>query len=313
VSISYLITLYNKEAFIGPVMDAVLAEHAETGGEVIVYDDVSTDRSVKIAQQSIAAHPGQASAVQIVRGTVNGGLGFATNELVKRAAFPYTHLVDADDILVPGSNAAMLRLMKENNLGHIFGNMADAGVNDHGLESQRYEQCFILHNALRVILRHTVAGPSPSIYVTEELRKCFPLPPWVRYTQDFPIGMRMANRGVRIGYVKETVAIRPRYTGDNLSTSLAAMFAEMTRDVVHDADSLKLADLRYVTRRHARRAAKYLRRRGQNPLNFRDRLDLWRGQNLSLIAPRQACVEWLGRTAALLERERYVVVTEPTA
>lgn len=45
MTVSYLITLYNKEQFIGAVLDSVLAEQATTGGEIIVYDDASTHRS----------------------------------------------------------------------------------------------------------------------------------------------------------------------------------------------------------------------------------------------------------------------------
>ena len=48
MTVSYLITLYNKEHFIGPVMDSALAEHMQTRGEITVYDDCSTDRSPQI-------------------------------------------------------------------------------------------------------------------------------------------------------------------------------------------------------------------------------------------------------------------------
>jgi glycosyltransferase involved in cell wall biosynthesis len=109
MTVSYLIiTLYNKEQFIGGVMDSVLAEHAQTGGEIIVYDDCSTDRSPETVKERIVAHSARAACVRIFRGDENRGVSVATNRLIETATPPYIRLVDADDLLVPGSTGRLL-------------------------------------------------------------------------------------------------------------------------------------------------------------------------------------------------------------
>jgi len=312
MSVSYLITLYNKEDFIGNVIDAVLAEQAETGGEIIVYDDVSIDRSSEILQDHISMHPQQLSSIKVIRGDRNRGVGYATNRLIELATQPYSRLVDADDVLVRGSTANLLRLLREHKLGFIHGFTTEVGNHDTGLETQKYETVRPLVNPTRRILRHTIAGTSPSLFVTEELRKSAPVPEWIKRTQDFLITLRVAYRGTPMGQVTDVVSIGPSdRTGNNLSASLAAMFAEMSRDVAHDGNLLPLKELRYAARRYSARTAKYFRRRGHSKLTAVEKFKLWLWQQTSPFAPRQMCIERLSGTADLLERDRNVLITGP--
>jgi glycosyltransferase involved in cell wall biosynthesis len=313
MTVSYLITLYNKEEFIGAVLDAVLAEQRETGGEIIIYDDVSTDRSPQIVEERIAAHPAQAGIVHVVRGDRNRGVGYATNYLIKIAAQPYVRLVDADDVLIKGSTAQMLRHLKANNLGFIYGGTTEVGNEPPGLDRQTYAECFRLKNPVRAILRHTVAGASPSLFVADVLKKAVPVPDWIRRTQDFLVTLRVANFGTPIGYIKDIVSIGPsNRTGNNMSAALSAMFAEISRDVAQDGNDLPLADLRYASRRYAGRAAKYFRRRAPHKLSTHEKFDLWRWHNLGWLASRSACIARLISVADFLDRDRDVLVTGPS-
>jgi len=45
VSVSYLVTVYQKAKFLPTVLAAIAEERAGTGGEIIVIDDGSTDGS----------------------------------------------------------------------------------------------------------------------------------------------------------------------------------------------------------------------------------------------------------------------------
>ena len=312
MSVSYLITLYNKEEFIAGVVDAALAEQATTGGEVIIYDDVSTDRSAIIVQERIAAHPAQAGVARLISGEKNRGVAFATNFLVDTASKPYTRLIDADDVLVKGSTSHLQRLLRQHNLGFIHGMTTEVGNYDYDLEKQPFTECFVIVNPLRRILRHAIAGASTSLFETAVLRKALPLPEYKRRTQDFLITLRVANNNARMGYINDVVSIGPSdRTGNNLSAALAAMFAEMSRDVALDGPGLPLAELRYASRRYAARTAKYFRRRGQSKLSPKEKLDLWRWQNLAWFASRQDCIARLTHTADLLDRDRDVMVTGP--
>jgi len=313
MSVSYLITLYNKEEFIAGVLDAVLHEQMETGGEIIIYDDVSTDRSPQIVNERIKEHPAQAGAVRVIRGEKNRGVGFATNYLIDAATQPYTRLVDADDVLIRGSTAHMLRHMQANNLDFIYGTTTEVGNEPPWLDHQPFDNCTPLENPVREILRHTVAGASPSLFVSAVLKKAAPVPEWIRRTQDFLLTLRVANGGARIGGIKDIVSIGPsNRTVNNMSASLAAMFGEMSRDVAHDGLALPLDDLRYACGRYAARAAKYFRRRGRSRLTSTEKAALWRWRHFSLLASRQACIARLNRVADFFERDREVLVTGPS-
>jgi glycosyltransferase involved in cell wall biosynthesis len=308
VSVSYLITLYNKEDCIGPVVDAVLAEREETGGEVIIYDDASTDHSPEIVKQHIEGKP-----ARLIRGEKNRGVCFATNFLIDLATQPYTRLVDGDDVLIKGSTAQMLRHLKERGLGFIHGMTTEIGNEPPGLDRQAFAECFLIDNPVRVVLRHAIAGASPSLFVTDVLKRAAPVPNTLRRGQDFLITLRVANAGARMGYVKDIVSIGPSHrTENNLSASLAAMFAEMSRGVAHDGPVLPLDDLRFASRRYAGRTAKYFRRRGQSKLSAREKFDLWRWRNFGWLASRQACIDRINRTADFLDRDRDVMITGPS-
>ena len=118
MTVSYLLTLYNKEEYVGGVVDSVVAEHAITGGEIIIYDDKSTDRSVEIVKERAAAHPGK---IRFIQGEENRGVSVATNRLIEATSQPYVRLIDADDLIVPGSTTQLMRLMQKHELGFICG------------------------------------------------------------------------------------------------------------------------------------------------------------------------------------------------
>lgn len=307
MSVSYLITLYNKEDRIGAVVDAVLAEQDATGGDVIIYDDASTDRSAAIVEQHIQGKP-----ARLIRGERNRGVCFATNTAIALATQPYTRLVDGDDVLIKGSTAHMLRHLKEQGLGFIHGYTTEVGNEPPGLDNQPFRECIIIHDPVRRILRHAIAGASPSLFVTEVLKRAAPVPPTLRRGQDFLLTLRVANQGARMGYVTDIVSIGPSHrTDNNLSASLAAMYAEMSRGVAFDGNVLPLHELRYASRRYAGRTAKYFRRRGQSRLSAAEKFALWRWGNLGWLTSRQDCITRINRTADWLDRDRDVMITGP--
>jgi glycosyltransferase involved in cell wall biosynthesis len=302
MTVSYLITLYNKQEFIGDVLDSVLAEQVQTGGEIVVYDDCSTDRSPEIVKERAAAHPDR---VRVIRGETNRGVSFAANYLIELATQPYTRFADADDMLVKGSTPQLMRLLQENKLGFIYGKYRSR-LEDVG--EQTYKECFLVQDPLAVVLRHLSAIPSSSFMVTEELKKVCPLPEWARRTQDFTIFFRLAWHGTRMGSVKEVTALLPPvYTEANLSSGSAAAYAELCRTVALDAKDIPLHYLRSATRRYAGRAAKYFHKEGQSKLTAGEKFDLWRWRQLAGMASLQTCIDWLGKTADLFDRDRLVI------
>ena len=302
MTVSYLITLFNKEEFIGGVLDTVLIEQAQTGGEIIIYDDMSTDRSVEIVKERIAAN---SDRIRLICGEVNRGVSYATNRLIEAATQPYIRLVDADDLLVPGSTAQLMRLLQKHGLGFIYGRYQSR---EKKPGDQSFGECFVLQDSIDVVLRHLNATPSSSLFVAEKLKQICPLPEWVRRTQDFTIFLRLACNGVAMGGVDEVVALLPPvYTANNLSSGSAAAYAEMCRSVALEEKIVPLENLRNVCRRYAGRAMKYFRHDGESRLNMMEKFDLWRWRQFARIASSKSCVDRLNEIARLFDRDSHVV------
>jgi glycosyltransferase involved in cell wall biosynthesis len=303
VTVSYLVTLHNKEQFIGPVLDSVLAEHATTGGEIIIYDDASTDRSPVIVREYLAARAG--APVRVIRGEQNRGVSVATSELVAAAVQPYIRLIDADDLLVPGSTPQLVRLLRKHRLGLIYGGMVRAHVRDPGERLSLETPCEILDDAIAEVLRLDFNGnPSSSLFRASTLTQVCPLLEWIKRTQDFTIILRLACRGVRIGRVRPVVAIAPaEYTGNNLSSATGAMQAEICRTVAYEQAYIPLDKLRRTTLRYVRRARGYFQRYDAPDLSAADELRLWYWRQFSSLVSSETCVRRLNALADFLERD----------
>jgi hypothetical protein len=108
MTVSYCIPLYNKRRYIAAVLDAALAERAVTGGEVVVYDDASTDGSLELVRAKAVEH-----SIIVIEAERNRGVFDATTALIGRAGHPYLRLIDADDVIVPGSTGHLVDLLRQ--------------------------------------------------------------------------------------------------------------------------------------------------------------------------------------------------------
>lgn len=107
VRVSILIKALNEEAKIASCLEAAVREIAEVGGEVILVDSLSTDRTVEIArsfpirivQFENVADRGCGAAVQL-------GYQFARGEFV--------YLIDGDMVLQPGFLTRALEYLEAN-------------------------------------------------------------------------------------------------------------------------------------------------------------------------------------------------------
>ncbi len=116
MSVAYLVTCYNKSQYIADVLDAIIADRRSTDGDIIVIDDGSDDGSLDI----IAARSTNQQNFWILRQD-NAGVVSATNSLFSRCSQPTFRLIDGDDIISPGSTAALLNCLRRSGLDIVFG------------------------------------------------------------------------------------------------------------------------------------------------------------------------------------------------
>ncbi|NJM33836.1 MAG: glycosyltransferase family 2 protein [Rhodomicrobium sp.] len=120
--ISYLLTSYNKVDYLPSVLDSILVEHSETGGEIIVIDDGSTDGSLDLCRQFAADNP----AVKLIE-QENRGVFAALNRIIPLASHAWIRLCDSDDPLIYGSTRYLRRLAELRNAAIAYGAAIDYG------------------------------------------------------------------------------------------------------------------------------------------------------------------------------------------
>lgn len=105
--LSVLVPAYNAAAYLVECIDSVLTQGV-AGVEVVVIDDCSNDGSAQLLVQLAARWP---EALHVRRHTHNRGLSAARNTLLETARGEYLWFLDADDKLLPGSLAALRRIV----------------------------------------------------------------------------------------------------------------------------------------------------------------------------------------------------------
>src|SRR5260370_908188 len=84
MTVSYVLTVYNKAAYLPAVLAAVAAERQSTGGEIVIVDDGSTDGSSEILDGFAR---GGVDITVLHQG--NKGVVSATNAGLRTARLPY--------------------------------------------------------------------------------------------------------------------------------------------------------------------------------------------------------------------------------
>lgn len=108
-TISILIPAYNAERELGATLGSVL-QQMEPRHALVVVDDGSTDGTAALVEQVRQANP--AADITLVR-QPNQGVAAARNRLLAAAGGEYVLFVDADDLLLPGTLAALDAIIAE--------------------------------------------------------------------------------------------------------------------------------------------------------------------------------------------------------
>jgi glycosyltransferase involved in cell wall biosynthesis len=103
LDVTVVIPIFNKGSYLRACLESVLGQ-AAVSLEVVCVDDCSTDGSGDIAQE-FARRDGR---LQFIRNVTNCGAAYSRNIAISLARGRYLQFTDADDVLPPGSLAALL-------------------------------------------------------------------------------------------------------------------------------------------------------------------------------------------------------------
>lgn len=126
--LSYIIPLYNTEAYIVRCLRSIIAQDLPEGGyEVIVVDDGSTDGGRELVEALAAEHP----QVRLLSQT-NAGVSAARNMALDAARGRFVQFVDSDDYLAEGMMQSLLQRAIDESLDVLVFNYncVDADGND---------------------------------------------------------------------------------------------------------------------------------------------------------------------------------------
>lgn len=131
--ISYVITVYNKEPYVGDTATSLLRQEGGIPSEYIFVDDMSADRSL----DAIAEATGGCPNVTIVRNGQNAGPSMRVNQGARLARGKYLQFIDSDDVLAANASALMLSLMERHDADVIYGRWEKTGMESASLLGRR--------------------------------------------------------------------------------------------------------------------------------------------------------------------------------
>jgi glycosyltransferase involved in cell wall biosynthesis len=294
MAVSYVMTVYNKAPFLPAVLRAVAAERQETGGQILVVNDGSTDSSPALLDAFAAANPDMT-----VRHQVNRGVAAATNIALAAARHDLVRLIDGDDLLVRGSTALLRRAAAETRAAFAFGCWAGydplSSVEERPTARQDAPVALVA-DPLAEMIRKQLFVPSGTLAEKELYARILPLPEQYQTSQDFSLGIRIAQ-AARIARCDEIVCYMPVEAAGRLSGSKARMFRD-TAAITRDA--LGSWPVRYraaAVRRNAGRACHYARRHlPGSALRCAALQALKLAAFLPLAPVFPACMDWIAAT-----------------
>lgn len=254
--VSHAVTVFNKGRFLARVLESVAAEVAATDGEIVILDDGSTDDSLAIARGFAAT----ATVPVRVIAQANAGVMVATNRVLAACTCPLVRLVDGDDLLVPGSGAALRVALADGGADVAFGRAGTwAPGTAVALAAADPGPVTRLADPLRQAIRSQLFVPSAVMVRAAALRPVLPLDESFRSGQDFMLSLRLARHATVVA-VAQQVCLMGQGDDGRISGSKARMYADCTRILVSEWAGWPDGYRRYAVRRSAMRAYLYASR-----------------------------------------------------
>jgi hypothetical protein len=125
-AVSFIITVFNKSAFLPKVIDALARQTGMFEREFIFVDDGSTDGSAEMIESLTADWRHEVTVLR----QANRGASAATNAGAARASMPWLKLVDGDDLLLPGATAHLLEAADATGQTFAYGELGRYRMDD---------------------------------------------------------------------------------------------------------------------------------------------------------------------------------------
>lgn len=261
VPVSFLVTSYNKAAYLPLVLDSVWHEAKAVGGEIILVDDGSMDDSDRICEDFA-----ERRAVACYWRQENRGVYATINSVAAKARGDWVRFCDSDDPLVPGSTRRLIEVAEENGAGVAYGGSIPYGPEPLSMDRIAPRDaapgaCSVHPDGLMYLIREMNFTPSMAIYRREALNDALPLPLDLVSCQDlatlFPVLFRS-----KLAAVDEPVCFNLKGAPNQLSANYALTIHQTIRITQRYADLLSPRHKRAALLKAANRTRRWLRKIG---------------------------------------------------
>lgn len=258
--VSFIVTSYNKAAYLPAVLASVWGEAQDVGGEVLLIDDGSTDGSEAICAAFAAAHP----AVMYTRQN-NMGIYRTLNRHAPRARGTWVRFCDSDDPLIPGSTRRLIDVAEHHGAAVAYGTAIRYGpepllpsqvnaARDDAVPASGCHPDGIMH-----LIRELTFTPSRSIYRRAGLAEALPVPEHLVSCQDFALLFPVLARGV-LAWMDQPACYYLSGAPNQLSANDTLTRQQTIRITQHYAPLLARPHRRAAVLKAAQRTRRWLRK-----------------------------------------------------
>lgn len=221
IKVSYVITVYNKAAFLPDVIAALKAQRGGFEREYVFVNDGSSDDSLDIVRRET---DGMDHVVIVDQ--VNQGVAIATNNGIRAATGEFIKLVDSDDILAPFCTDLLLRTAEEKNCDFVFGISGEYEDKDQiAFADPKGAQVKVFDDPLLSVITKGYARVSHCLF-RKSLFEAAGLCDERLFSQDHSLFIRLAGQG-HLAQVFHEVCLSPKDEPGRIMNNEA--------QVVHDA------------------------------------------------------------------------------
>ena len=121
--------LYNYAGYVAETLDSIKAQTL-AALDLVIVDDASTDSSLAVAKDWLAAHHGRFGRALLLRNKKNAGLARTRNAGFAQAETPYVMPFDADNLLLPDCLARCLAAIEASGAAFAYPTMQRFGGAD---------------------------------------------------------------------------------------------------------------------------------------------------------------------------------------
>jgi glycosyltransferase involved in cell wall biosynthesis len=260
LGVSFIVTVYNKAAFLPATLAALAAQEGGFAREFILVDDGSTDGSADLLADWARGRPDAAVIRQ-----ANRGPAAATNAGLALARFDYIKPVDGDDRLPPPATRWLLDACVRTGAGLAFGGTVNGDRVPAGEPAEPAIET--LDDPLGFLLRRAHFGPS-AILLSRELFQAIGGCDEAIFVQDYLMLLRLARR-TRFIRVAGTVCLAPIEVPGRITANQAQILHDLNAALARfcaEAPDLPWPVRQRALRRAAFRSWHWARRRAGAPI-----------------------------------------------